>query len=182
MTMPFLVLAAAVAAAPVPAPDASTNAAAATIAFKPTDPLRNPFWPVDFDYDEKDLQAITTVPIVDVTQATAEDEERTAATACAAAALAMSSRVISPRTWSDATKLLRFKGKTTVVDVMTGKKRTAFFINGNTYGIGDFISVNHEGHRFTWRLRQRTDLDTLMLEQIRVVKIPDDAEPPKEGK
>ena len=179
MTMPFLFLAAAVAAAP--APDAPTNAAA-TVAFKPTDPLRNPFWPVDFDYDEKDLQAITTEPIVDVTQMTNEDEEKTAATAGVAAALAKSSRVISPRTWSDATKLLHFKGKTTVVDVMTGKKRTAFFINGNTYGIGDFISVNYEGHRFTWRLRQRTDLETLMLEQIRVVKIPDNAEPPKEGK
>ena len=179
----FLIVTALAATAPIAGqPTSVTNAPAAAPEFQPTDPLRNPFWPVDFDYDEKDLQSITTVPIVDLNQPTPEDEERIGASAAAAAALARSSRVISARSWAEATKALHFKGKTSIVDVMTGKRRTAFFINGNTYGIGDFISVNHEGHRFTWRIRQRTDMETLMLEQIRVIRLPDEEDQKKEGK
>ncbi|MBO7720996.1 MAG: hypothetical protein J6T01_01165 [Kiritimatiellae bacterium] len=187
----IMLFAALFAAAPLKAPAAGVKSPGATTAtnkaaaakFQPTDPLRNPFWPVEFDYEENDLQPITTVPMVDVTARVSEDEERAAATAGAAAAIARTSKTISLKSWSDATKALHFKGKTTVVEVMTGKKRTAFFINGNTYGIGDFISVNHDGHRFTWRIRQRTDMETLMLEQIRAIKLPDEEEPAtKKGK
>jgi len=156
--------------------------AAATAAFRPTDPLRNPFWPTDFEYTEKDLQPITTVPMVDINARPTESEDKAGVTGAAVAALARNTRVVSPRNWSEAAKKLHFRGKTSVVDVMTGVKRTAFFINGNTYGVGDLISVNHEGRRFTWRIRQRADTKTLRLEQVRVVDLPEDKQKKQEGK
>ena len=142
--------------------------------FQATDPLRNPFWPVDYDYAESELEPITTVPVVDVKAMTVEEDPGTGASAAAAAKLAKSSMATSARNWSDATKALKFSGKTIVVDKKAGISRTAFIINGNTYGTGDLISVNHNGRRYTWRILQRTDMETLKLEQVRVVDLPTD--------
>lgn len=157
----------------------TTNAPAA---FEPTDPLRNPFWPVDYEYSIEDLESITTNPVVEVVTSYEDEGSLTAAKAKAAAELAKSSMIISSRTWTEATKELHFRGKTTIFNPETGKRKTAFYINGNTYGIGDLISVNHNGRRFTWRIQQRTDMETLKLEQVRVISLPDEDNDTKEGK
>ena len=43
-------------------------------------------------------------------------------------------------------------------------------LNGN----GDLISVNHEGHRFTWRVQGLTEGATLRLIRVRARDVDDD--------
>ena len=44
-------------------------------------------------------------------------------------------------------------------------------LNGLAYGDGDLISVNHNGHRFTWRVKGLTNRDTIKLVRVRVKTI-----------
>ncbi len=179
--MTSMILLAALAAAPKPEPTAETNAPAveASAKFTPTGPLLNPFWPTSFKFKPEDLEPITNVPTVDLTPKVEEVVDNAAKTASDAAAALLAKttkKEITQRDWAAATKTLKFTGKTSIKDVMTGERRTAYMINGKIYGINDFISVNHNDHRFTWRIGTRTDTDTLKLEQIRVVEVTDETD------
>ncbi len=133
--------------------------------------VRNPFWPIGYDGVKEE---ITSEPIVEVRAASAADGEDTA-TAATAAALARNSKIISSRNWAAARKTLRISGTTVVTEEKTGAKRQALIINGLTYGNGDLISTNHEGHRFTWRVQGLTEGATVKLVRIRAKSL-DDAE------
>lgn len=129
--------------------------------------VRNPFWPIGY---EGEREVISAEPIVDINVATpATDEEETAT----AGAVARSSQTISDRHWSEARKTLKTSGMT-VVTGQDGKRRQCIMINGLAYGDGDLISVNHEGHRFTWRVKGLTNRDTIKLVRVRAKKIEDD--------
>ena len=95
------------------------------------------------------------------------------AVAQAAAQAELAAQVVSTRSWAEARKTLRISGTTTVTDAK-GRKRHSVIINGLTYGDGDLISVNHEGHRFTWRVQGLTEGATLRLIRIRARDVDDD--------
>jgi hypothetical protein len=46
-------------------------------------------------------------------------------------------------------------------------------LNGLAYGDGDLVSVNHNGRRFTWRVKGLTEKDTVKLVRIRAKTIED---------
>ena len=129
--------------------------------------VRNPFWPIGY---EGEREVISAEPIVDVGVATPTTDEEETATA---GAVARSSQTISDRHWSEARKTLKTSGMT-VITGQDGKRRQCIMINGLAYGDGDLISVNHEGHRFTWRVKGLTNRDTIKLVRVRAKKIEDD--------
>ena len=136
--------------------------------------VRNPFWPIGFDGVK---EAISSEPKVETAAAATagtdetDDDTATAGTAAQAAALAeLDAHTVSARHWAEARKTLRISGTTTVTD-RKGRKRHSVIINGLTYGDGDFISINHEGHRFTWRIQGLTEGATLRLVRLRAKDI-----------
>ena len=141
--------------------------------------VRNPFWPIGYEGTKEE---ISDEPKVEVrAPATETDDTATAgAEAQAAEQAARAAQVVSSRTWAEARKTLRISGTTTVTDDK-GRKRQSVIINGLTYGNGDLISINHEGHRFTWRVQGLTEGATLRLTRVRVKDI-EDEEPKGEKK
>ena len=132
--------------------------------------VRNPFWPIGFEGTREEISA---KPKIEIQTVTGADGEETA-TAATAAALAATSQQISARHWQEARKTLRISGTTVVTDQITLRQKQSVSINGYTYGDGDLISINHDGHRFTWRIRGLTEGQTLKLERVRVKEIEED--------
>ncbi len=134
--------------------------------------VRNPFWPIGYEGIKEE---ISDEPKVEVrAPATETDDTATAgAEAQAAEQAARAAQVVSSRTWAEARKTLRISGTTTVTDDK-GRKRQSVIINGLTYGNGDLISGNHEGHRFTWRVQGLTEGATLRLTRLRVKDVEDE--------
>ena len=125
--------------------------------------VRNPFWPIGF---AGELEVISANPIVDVKAAVTPSEEDTAT----AGAVARSSQTVSDRHWSEARKTIK-TGGITVITGLDGKRRQCIMLNGLAYGDGDLISVNHNGYRFTWRVKGLTNRDTIKLVRVRVKTI-----------
>lgn len=125
--------------------------------------VRNPFWPIGFDGER---EIISAEPKIDVSVATAPTDEDTAT----AGAVARSSQTISERHWSEARKTLKTSG-ITVVTGQDGTRRQCIMLNGLAYGDGDLVSVNHNGRRFTWRIKGLTEKDTVKLVRIRAKTI-----------
>ena len=134
--------------------------------------VRNPFWPIGF---EGERETISAEPIVDVKASTTTSDEDTAT----AGAVARSSQTISDRHWSEARKTLKTSG-ITVVTGQDGTRRQCIMLNGLAYGDGDLVSVNHNGRRFTWRVKGLTEKDTVKLIRVRAKTIEDT--PPDENK
>ncbi len=136
--------------------------AAATI------PLRNPFWPVGY---HGKAETISDEPRIQITvDSTAENEEasRTSANdetlAAAAAEQDLDDVQMMNRRWIEARKSLKIGG---MMKAMDDKSRQSISINGRIYGNGDLISTNHDGYRFTWRVKGLTDSKTLKLVRLR---------------
>ena len=127
--------------------------------------VRNPFWPIGF---EGEREIISAEPKVDVSVATAPTDEDTAT----AGAVARSSQTISDRHWSEARKTLKTSG-ITVVTGQDGTRRQCIMLNGLAYGDGDLVSANHNGRRFTWRVKGLTEKDTVKLVRVRAKTIED---------
>ena len=128
--------------------------------------VRNPFWPIGFAGER---EVISAEPTVEVNIAAVPTDEDTAT----AGAVARSSQTISDRHWSDARKTLKTSG-IVVITGQDGAKRQCILINGLAYGDGDLVSVNHNGHRFTWRVKGLTNRDTIKLVRVRVKTIEND--------
>ncbi len=135
--------------------------------------VRNPFWPIGY---EGTREVISAEPVVEVknTGASADDDTATAAMA------ARSSKTTTPRQWIEARKSLRIGGVAVVTDLKGGKSQCVM-INGLAYGNGDYISTNHNGRRFTWRVQGLTKGETVRLKRIRARFLEED-EIPKEKK
>ena len=135
--------------------------------------VRNPFWPIGY---EGTKEAISAEPKVEIAAAAAPDTDETAtagAVAQAAAQAEAAAHTVSARSWAEARKTLRISGTTTVTD-RKGRKRHSAIINGRTYADGDLISINHDGHRFTWRVQGLTEGATLKLYRLRAKDIDDE--------
>lgn len=135
--------------------------------------VRNPFWPIGYEGVKEEISA---EPKVETRSADANETDDTAtagAVAQAAAQAELAAQIVSSKSWAEARKTLRISGTTTVTDIR-GRKRQSVIINGLTYGNGDLISVNHEGHRFTWRVQGLTEGSTLRLLRVRARDVEDD--------
>lgn len=128
--------------------------------------VRNPFWPIGYEGVREEISA---EPKVEVSTSAYGDGEDTT-TAATAAALARTSQTISAHHWAEARKTLRISGTATLT-AANGTKKHGVIINGHTYGNGDLISINHEDHRFTWRIQGLTEGATLKLIRVRAKEI-----------
>lgn len=128
--------------------------------------VRNPFWPIDYDGP---LEAITDEPkvVVETTPANEGDDTATAASAAAEnARRSHGAEETLPRHWQKAARELRNTTRTTIT-LPDGGKRLGFIINGRTYGVGDLVSLTHEGRRFTWRVLGRTESGGPKLKRVK---------------
>ena len=76
--------------------------------------------------------------------------------------------------WIAARKALKIGGTMRTTDEKGSHQSVT--INGRIYGDGDLISSNHEGRRFTWRVKNLTESGTLKLVRVRVRELDDEAE------
>ncbi len=134
-----------------------------------TIPLRNPFWPVGYHGEMEPI--VDTITVQSTTETASEEEAKTsaaeaaAAIAAAAAAHEEDESVELERRWVRARKSLRLGG-TMKVGGEAGMRQSVT-INGNVYGDGDLVSINHDGYRFTWRVQKLTNNKTLRLIRVR---------------
>ena len=138
-----------------------------------TIPLRNPFWPVGYVGER---EPITDKPKIEIktTAETASDEDtKTSVTAEAIAAAneTADDGQYTSRLWIAARKELKIGGTMRTKD--ENGSHQSVTINGRIYGDGDLISFNHEGKRFTWRVKNLTEGGTLKLVRVRVREIKD---------
>jgi len=147
-----------------------------------TIPLRNPFWPVGHVGER---EAITDKPRIQVkatAENTTEDDTKTSVTAeaiAAAAEEALDDTQYTDRLWIAARKELRIGGTMRTNDEKGSHQSVT--INDRIYADGDLISFNHNGRRFTWRVKSLTEGGTLKLIRVRVREIEDPADNEKEN-
>jgi hypothetical protein len=151
--------------------------AAATI------PLRNPFWPVGYRGTPEPIDDEPRVRVAaDANAAAAEDDAKTSASveAIAAAARDADDAQAMERRWIRARKSLRVGGL--VMKTAGDENRQSIAINGLIYGDGDLVSVNHDGWRFTWRVKKLTENKTLQLVRVRARELEEETQGTKETK
>ena len=124
--------------------------------------LRNPFWPIGY---EGEREAISAEPRVAVKAAPEPKEEVQTAKSQHETRQREMKRDTS-RNWVAARKTLRIGG-TVLAKQPDGSTRSSVFINGRDYVDNDLVSINHDGHRFTWRVTGLTEKGTLKLERVR---------------
>ncbi len=124
--------------------------------------LRNPFWPIGY---EGEREAISAEPRVAV-KAAPEPKEEVQTAKSQQESRQMEMKRDTSRNWVAARKTLRIGG-TVLAKQPDGSTRSSVFINGRDYVDNDLVSVNHDGHRFTWRVTGLTGKGTLKLERVR---------------
>ena len=144
-----------------------------------TIPLRNPFWPVGYTGEREAIVDEPRIKVTTTTEETTAEDTRTSVTAeaiAAAEAEAADDAQGLDRLWIKARKDLKI-GSTLKLGGNDG--RQAVTINGKIYGDGDLVSFNHNGYRFTWRIKQLTDNNTLKLLRIKAREL--ETEPEGKG-
>ena len=126
--------------------------------------LRNPFWPIGY---EGEREVISAEPRVVVKAAPEPKEEiQTAKSQQESRQRENEMKRDTSRNWIAARKKLRIGG-TVLAKQPDGTMRSSVFINGRDYVDNDYVSINHDGHRFTWRVTGLTEKGTLKLERVR---------------
>ena len=146
------------------------------IALLATIPLRNPFWPVGYTGEREPIVDEPHVKVAAATDDTSEEDTKTSVTAeaiAAAEADAADNGQGLERLWVKARKALKI-GSTLKIGGDGG--RQAVTINGKIYADGDLVSFNHNGYRFTWRVKQLTDNNTLKLIRIKARELETETE------
>lgn len=138
-----------------------------------TIPLRNPFWPVGYVGEREPITDKPKIEIKATPETSTEEDTKTSVTAEAIAAAneAADDGQYTSRLWIAARKELKIGGTMRTKDDHGSHQSVT--INGRIYGDGDLISFNHEGRRFTWRVKNLTEGGTLKLVRIRVREIED---------
>ena len=126
--------------------------------------LRNPFWPIGYEGEREEISAEPRVAVKAAPEAKEETEET--ARAQQETRQMIMERATS-RNWAAARKSLRI-GATVLARQPDGSTKSSVFINGRDYIDNDLVSVNFEGHRFTWRVTGLTGSGTLKLQRVRV--------------
>ena len=150
-----------------------------SIALLATIPLRNPFWPIGYTGDREPIVDEPRVKIAAQTEEATEEDTKTSVTAeaiAAAEAEAADNGQGLDRLWIKARKALRIGG---TVKIGGEDGRQAVTINDKIYADGDLVSFNYNGYRFTWKVRELTDNNTLKLLRIRAREL--ESEPEEKG-
>lgn len=142
-------------------------------------PLRNPFWPVGYTGEREPIVDEPRVRIAAAAEETAEEDTKTSVTAeaiAAAEAEAADDSQGMDRLWIRARKALKIGG---TLKLGGDQGRQAVAINGKIYSDGDLVSFNHDGYRFTWRIKKLTDNNTLKLMRVKAREL--EPEPEEKG-
>ena len=151
------------------------NALLAT-ALLATIPLRNPFWPVGYTGEREPIVDEPRVKVAAPAEETKEEDTKTSVTAeaiAAAEADAADNGQGLERLWIKARKALKI-GSTLTIGGERGRQSVT--INGKIYADGDLVSFNHNGYRFTWKVKQLTDNNTLKLLRVKARELESDTE------
>ena len=154
---------------------------ALTLMIAATIPLRNPFWPVGYHGEREPISEKPRIQIKAPSENASEEDTKTSVTAEAIAAAAEESADESQytqRLWINARKSLKIGGTMRTQDEKGSHQ--SITINGRIYADGDLLSCNHDGRRFTWRVKNLTEGGTLKLVRIRVRDL--EEEKPEEEK
>ena len=141
-----------------------------------TIPLRNPFWPVGYTGEREPIVDDPRIKVAVPSEETPDEDTKTSVTAKAIAAAeadAADNGQGLDRLWIKARKALRI-GSTLKIGGADGHQ--AVTINGKIYADGDLISFNHNGYRFTWRVRELTDNNTLKLLRVKARELETETE------
>ena len=130
--------------------------------------LRNPFWPIGYEGEREEISAEPRVAV----KAAAEAKEETQTARAQQETRQLDMAREASRNWIAARKSLRIGG-TVLARQPDGAMRSSVFINGRDYVDNDLVSVNFEGHRFTWRVTGLTGSGTLKLQRVRVRPLED---------
>jgi len=130
--------------------------------------LRNPFWPIGYEGEREEISAEPRVAV----KAAAEAKEETQTARAQQETRQLDMAREASRNWIAARKSLKIGG-TVLARQPDGSMRSSVFINGRDYMDNDLISVNFEGHRFTWRVTGLTGSGTLKLQRVRVRPLED---------
>lgn len=130
--------------------------------------LRNPFWPIGYEGEREEISAEPRVAV----KAAAEAKEETQTARAQQETRQLDMAREASRNWIAARKSLRIGG-TVLARQPDGSMRSSVFINGRDYVDNDLVSVNFEGHRFTWRVTGLTGSGTLKLQRVRVRPLED---------
>ena len=128
--------------------------------------LRNPFWPVGYEGEREEISAEARVTVKAAPDA--KDEIQTAKAQQETRQMIMERS--TSRNWAAARKSLRIGG-TVLARQPDGTIKSSVFINGRDYVDNDLVSINFEGHRFTWRVTGLTGSGTLKLQRVRVLPL-----------
>ena len=126
--------------------------------------LRNPFWPIGYEGEREEISAEARV--AEKTPPPPEPKEEVQTAKSQQESRQKDMERATSRNWIAARKTLRIGG-TALAKQPDGSTKSSVFINGRDYVDNDFVSVNHTGHRFTWRVTGLTENGTLKLERVR---------------
>lgn len=139
-----------------------------------TIPLRNPFWPVGYTGEREAIVDEPRVRVAVPADEAADEDTKTSVTAEAIAAAEESDADQGlDRLWIKARKALKIGG---TIKLGGDDGRQSVMINGKIYADGDLLSFNHNGYRFTWRIKQLTDNKTLKLLRVKARELETETE------
>ena len=132
--------------------------------------LRNPFWPIGYEGEREEISAEARVAARSAPEPVRRDDTQTARAEQESRMKAEKRRARPAMNWTAAKKTLRIGG-TVFAREPDGSTRSSVFINGRDSVDNDLVSVNFDGHRFTWRVTGLTENGILRLERVRAKPI-----------
>ena len=131
-----------------------------------TIPLRNPFWPIGYIGEREAISDKPKIEFKTTAESANEEDTKTAVNAeSIAAAEEADDNQYGNRLWIQARKALKIGGTMRTKD-KEGSHQSVM-INGKIYADGDLISMNLDGKRYTWKVKNLTEGGTLKLQRIK---------------
>ena len=131
-----------------------------------TIPLRNPFWPIGYIGEREAISDKPKIEVKTTAESANEEDTKTAVNAeSIAAAEEADDNQYGNRLWIQARKALKIGGTMRTKD-KEGSHQSVM-INGKIYADGDLISMNLDGKRYTWKVKNLTEGRTLKLQRIK---------------
>ena len=128
--------------------------------------VRNPFWPIGYIGEREAISDKPKIEFKTTAESANEEDTKTAVNAeSIAAAEEADDNQYGNRLWIQARKALKIGGTMRTKD-KEGSHQSVM-INGKIYADGDLISMNLDGKRYTWKVKNLTEGGTLKLQRIK---------------
>ena len=121
---------------------------------------RDPFWPIGWEPPKPKVEA-PAQPETPAAEPQAEKKPEAPAP--------QPSDIAPLALWLDARKHVKISGQSRARG-SDGVLRQVIYIDGKGYSAGDSVSLDHQGYRFTWRLREGAGQE-LLLKPLKSVRI-----------